>query len=360
MLRRRCRTAFTLVELLSASAAATLLMGGLASSLYIASRALPDDSGPRSSAMGSPYAVGQIVGDLRYARRFFELTSRSVAFETPDRNGDQAPERVRYAWSGVVGEPLTYEFNDEPAIELVRHVDQFDLTALTRQLEAQEFAVTPSIPVVFEEFTEAKLSKNGTYLWVNRPADTQEGDLLIAAVAIDSDSGADPYMPAGWQPIVVNKYFYNGYYYATLGVFWKIAGASEANSYSFDWTYNQQAYGWIMRFTGHHPTAPVQAYATAADYLAEPASPAVTTTTNNCLVLRLGAFDDDDIDVDAPGVPAHTAITMDKSKSGDDNISGGAAYAYLPMAGDAGASHFTLTDIEQFVTTTLAIQPEFP
>ncbi|MCX5633119.1 MAG: hypothetical protein NTW93_05560 [Phycisphaerae bacterium] len=46
-----------------------------------------------------------------------------------------------------------------------------------------------------------------------------------------------------------------------------------------------------------------------------PTSPAVTTTVNNCIILRLGAFDDDAITVDNPGLSGHTTITADESAS---------------------------------------------
>jgi hypothetical protein len=75
----------------------------------------------------------------------------------------------------------------------------------------------------------------------------------------------------------------------------------------------------MMRFTGHDPANPINASSASGQTSAAPTSPAVTSTVNNCLILRLGAFDDDDIVVDSPGLSGHTAITMDESA--DSNVS---------------------------------------
>jgi hypothetical protein len=68
-----------------------------------------------------------------------------------------------------------------------------------------------------------------------------------------------------------------------------------------------------MRFIGHDSGNPIDDYSTYGESSSTPTSPAVTTTVDNALILRLGAFDDDDITEDDPGLPGHTAITMDKT-----------------------------------------------
>ncbi len=140
-----------------------------------------------------------------------------------------------------------------------------------------------------------------------------EGDLLIAAVATDGDTSSSLAPPGGegWTEIDVDNY--GGQ--VTLGAWWKLADASESASHQFSWTGDEQAYGWIMRFTGHDPTDPINDWSAGGDSSSTPASPEVTTTLDNCLILRLGAFDDDDITIDDPGLSGHTAITMNESAS---------------------------------------------
>jgi hypothetical protein len=140
-------------------------------------------------------------------------------------------------------------------------------------------------------------------------AEDIEGDLLIAAVATDGATSLTT--PAEWELIDYGDM--DGQ--VTLGAWWKIAEASEPSP-TFTWTgVGQQAYGWIMRFTGHNAANPINASYMNGQNAANPISPAVNTTAGCSMILRLGAFDDDNINVDAPGlsVPSHTAITMDKS-----------------------------------------------
>ncbi len=145
-----------------------------------------------------------------------------------------------------------------------------------------------------------------------------EGDLLIAAVATDGDTSSSLAPPGGegWTEIDIDTYSSE----VTLGAWWKLADASESASHQFTWTGDEQAYGWMMHFTGHHLTDPIDVWSSSGESSSTPTSPAVTTTMDNCMILRLGAFDGDDITEDAPGLSGHTAITMDESASGSSTV----------------------------------------
>ena len=113
-----------------------------------------------------------------------------------------------------------------------------------------------------------------------------------------------------------------------------------------------------MRFTDHSPTNPINVMASLdSGNNFSPPSPSVTTTIDNALILSLGAFDDDDITVDAPGLSGHTVITMDESGSGSGMVSGGAGYVEQSASGASGTSAFTLTAEQQSRTLTIAIAP---
>jgi len=165
--------------------------------------------------------------------------------------------------------------------------------------------------LTYKDFTEAKVDSDEESITIDTPSDTVEGDLLIAAVATDGDTSSLLAPPSEWTAINVDD---NSE--VTLGAWWKLADASEPTDHEFTWSGagGQQAYGWIMRFIGHNPDAPI--YSTGSDFSDSPTSPAVTTTVDNCLILRLGAFDDDDIEVNEPGLSDHTVITMDESAEG--------------------------------------------
>ena len=184
------------------------------------------------------------------------------------------------------------------------------------------------------------------------------GDLLIAAVATDGDtSGSITPASSGWTAINVGAY--SGA--VTLGAWWKIAGASETAP-NFTGRGGKQAYGWIMRFNGHNAANPINGTPVFyGEYSSTPTSPAVTTTVDNCLILRLGAFDGNDVttlpEPGNPGLSGHIPITMDSSGSAGGTVSGGAGCARQSSAGNSGPSTFTLGSSKSARTLTIAIAP---
>jgi hypothetical protein len=208
--------------------------------------------------------------------------------------------------------------------------------------------------VIYEEFTEVKLADTVQEITLSIPPGTGEGDLLIAAVVTDDNETLSAPAGEGWSQINQDV----GYWNVTLGVWWKLADASESPTHQFTWASKEEAYGWMMRFTGHDPTAPINAAAALGGNAIEfPPSPAVTTTVADTMILRIGGFDDDDINEDNTGLADHTDITMDRSGTGAGTCSGGAGYIEQEAIGDSGTASFALTDWEQYRTVTLAIAP---
>jgi hypothetical protein len=187
-----------------------------------------------------------------------------------------------------------------------------DVRIYNRALDPNEIAQLADV-LTYQQFSEAKVGSDNSSITIPTP-DTNEGDLLIAAVATDGDTSSSLAPPSGqdWTQIDVSSCNSE----VTLGAWWKLAGASEPADHQFTWTGSEQAYGWMMRFTGHDPNDPIDSYSSYGESSITPASPAVTTTVDNCLILRLGAFDDDDITIDDPGLSGHSPITMDESSGG--------------------------------------------
>ncbi len=205
--------------------------------------------------------------------------------------------------------------------------------------------------LVFEEFADVKDGSGSSSAALNIPSGTAVGDLLVAVMVVD---GNDPITaPAGWNVVSTNVSSNR----VSVGVWWKLAGSSEPSSHTFSWTDTEQFYGWIMRFTGHDPASPVNATAVDTGSASSPNSPAVTTSVDNCMVLRIGGFDDDDMTIGDTGLTGHTTINMDENKSGAGTVSGGAGYVMQATAGDAGTNSFALTASEEYVTVTIAIAP---
>ncbi|MGD2109673.1 MAG: hypothetical protein PVI86_09805, partial [Phycisphaerae bacterium] len=207
--------------------------------------------------------------------------------------------------------------------------------------------------VTFEEFTEAKVTANQTSITVSTPAGASQGDLLVTAVVTDGNTSTSLSPPGGegWQVIALDGAN------STLGVWYKIAGASESPTHTFTWGSGEQSYAWMMRFTGHDGASPIDASAVLGGTSAVPTCPSVTTTVPNALILRLGGFDDDDVTIDSTGLSGHTGITMDESTSGFGTCSGGAGYLTQATSGASGTVSFALTATEQYRTATVAIRP---
>ncbi|MCP4452176.1 MAG: hypothetical protein GY809_11990 [Planctomycetes bacterium] len=187
------------------------------------------------------------------------------------------------------------------------------------------------------------------------PVTTIEGDLLIAAVATDSYETISE--PSGEDWTLLSHGDGDGK--VTLGVWAKLASASESGSHTFTWGSDEEAYGWIMRFEGHDPSNPLDEMASQdGGKTYYPPSPSVTTSVTNAMILKLGGFDKDKITVDDTGLSGYTTITMDKNDDGEGDASGGAAYQYQLEIGASGTGTFDLTDEEQYRTVTIAIAPE--
>ena len=270
------------------------------------------------------------------------------------------PAAFTTLWSVTSG-PGTVTFGDDTQVDTTAQFSTGGVYVL--RLTADDSNLTGSDEVtitvmgnrvIYEEFTEAKRPSNVQDITLSIPPGTSEGDLLIAVVVTDDNETLSAPAGEGWSEIDQDV----GYWSVTMGVWWKLADASESPTHQFTWGSIEEAYGWMMRFTGHDQADPINAaQVLGGDANPSPPSPAVTTTVANTMILRIGGFDDDDINVDDTGLTDHTDITMDKSSNGNGTCSGGAAYKQQDAIGDSGASSFLLTGWEQYRTITIAIAP---
>ncbi len=129
------RRGFTLLELAASIAVMSVLMGGLASAILLASHAMPDREGPFAATVEGAELAGQIAGELYCARSFTERTSTSVEFAVADRDNDTNLETIRYYWSGTPGDPLTREYNGSGATPVVPAIYEFDLAYDTASID---------------------------------------------------------------------------------------------------------------------------------------------------------------------------------------------------------------------------------
>jgi len=137
--RRPCRThGFTLAEMLISIGITSTLVLALGSILMVATHALPDRDLLEGELFTAHQVAEDIAAELQFAITFTEREPNAVSFTVADRDLDSSPELIRYAWSGVSGDPLTRQYNSDAPVEVLADVNAFTLTYSTRE------EVTPS------------------------------------------------------------------------------------------------------------------------------------------------------------------------------------------------------------------------
>jgi hypothetical protein len=356
---RSTRNAFTLVELVVNMVSASVLVAGLASALLLCMKTLPTDTSASADNNRASKILAQIAEDVQHATGFTEQTANAVTFTVPDRDGDSKAETIRYFWSGTAGQPLKYQYNATTSVDLAANVQSLNFTKLNRVIAATSSGPAVTYNVGYEAFSEAKVGVDNTQITIPVPAGTVDDRLLIACVALDGNVMSTVVPPAGWTQLVLQNY--NGE--VGLGVWWRFS-SSEPGNYQWNWTGGEQAYGWIMRFSNISPTAPINAVSVGTGTSLLPACPGATTSTDNTMILRIAAIDSANILVDTPVMLLHTNITLDRSNTNANSVSGGTTYATQATAGTVGAATYTLSPLallgEEFVTATIAIAPYPP
>ena len=129
----RRRAGFTLIEMLVSIAIMTVLVVGIASAIMLATHAA-EGAGQPAALADAARVIDQITAELAVALSFSERTSTVVTFTVPDRDSDDAPETIRYAWSGVDGDPLTRQYNGGATQPIVQNVHYFCVSYLLKTL----------------------------------------------------------------------------------------------------------------------------------------------------------------------------------------------------------------------------------
>ncbi|MFH1747141.1 MAG: type II secretion system protein [Planctomycetota bacterium] len=134
--------AFTLVELVISVGIMGILATGLASAVLIATHALPSEQDTAQIVLDSAPIVDQLAEELRSALWIMEHSTTAITFTVADRNSDGIPERIRYAWSGAAGDPLTRQYNSGSAVEICPEVNEFALAYDLKTIE-EEYSGPP-------------------------------------------------------------------------------------------------------------------------------------------------------------------------------------------------------------------------
>jgi len=208
------------------------------------------------------------------------------------------------------------------------------------------------VSIVLESYSIYESTVGATSHTVDKPSGVVEGDLLIAVMSTDG-SGEDHTAPLGWTTIFED--FNTGS--STFSVWYKIA-ATEPDSYTFTIGSSESCILSILRISGHDPTNPINVYGSPdSNNNNAPTCSSVTTTVDNCLILRIFGADDDDVIEDSGYPSGHTGVFIRGSEEGWGETSAGVAYTKQATAGETGIASFSLTSNEQWGAVTIAIKP---
>ena len=122
------RVGFTLLEMAVAMLAASMLLVGLSSALYLTMQATEPDLGGHQSKLDADQALADLTSELRFAKSFTTRDATAVEFLVADRDSDTNDETIRWEWSGTAGDPLTRQYNGGTIANVLENVHNFDLT----------------------------------------------------------------------------------------------------------------------------------------------------------------------------------------------------------------------------------------
>jgi len=135
--RARRRAGYTLLELVVNLASSSVLLVGLASTVYITTFAFSDVDETRAQAQIAAVQA-DMMADLQCAKSFVVATSSNVTFTVPDRTGDGQDDTISYYESSPQGK-LMYSFNGQTPSVLVEDITACKFNFLTRTIEAPDY-----------------------------------------------------------------------------------------------------------------------------------------------------------------------------------------------------------------------------
>lgn len=134
------RRGHTLLEMMLSLTIIAMVTASIGSAVMFAAKATPGAQSVEATLGEDGAAMSQIAEDIAVAQFIVELSDNSITVVVNDRTGDGYPDKITYAWSGVVGGPLTYQINDGRAYSLLDSVATFKLDPVLD-------AITTELPV---------------------------------------------------------------------------------------------------------------------------------------------------------------------------------------------------------------------
>lgn len=156
--QRPIQHGYTLVEVIVTLAIMSTVVLGLGSAIMLSARAAPSVNDALGLASDAGRAIEEMTDDLASAVLFESVTATGARFQVADRDNDATNETIEYAWSGVMGEPLTRTLNGGFASVLIDQVDGLAMSYLTSPPSPTSDAYNRSPEEVFWGNTSASSS----------------------------------------------------------------------------------------------------------------------------------------------------------------------------------------------------------
>lgn len=211
-----------MVELLLAVSVMTILLGGMASAVLLASRALPDPRNPMTAVTDGSNVLEQISSEIYCAMNVTERTPTSITFIVTDRNGNGNPEIIRYRWSGIPGDPLLRKYNDFIETTAASAVFDFNVNYIidkkTKTISHETTTYTPEqllaffegwsgfTPDVLEQLVDSD-SWISQYFEVVPPDGTTEIIMTSAKIKLRTNSLPSPTLTVGIHRSILDGTF---------------------------------------------------------------------------------------------------------------------------------------------------------
>ena len=216
---------------------------------------------------------------------------------------------------------------------------------ITNEIESLKSSST------IESTTITKETQYSDNFVVDMPSFRPDGDLYIAQIAMDDDEAFN-LVPSGWTEIE-NEFRGGQGPDVRFATYWKI-GSLEPATYTWGCSSTRLWIGAIHRIIDFDPDTPIHKSNISTGEDKYPTAPTVTTTIDDCLILRMFGADDDKTVTGWPS--GSTSIFQDDC--GADSVISAAAYHNQSLAGSTGTGQFTMTWIDRWVAITIAIKPE--
>ncbi|TWU49398.1 type IV pilus modification PilV family protein [Rubripirellula reticaptiva] len=189
------RQAFSLIELVVAMLAATVLLVSLAGSIAVTSQLLEPDEKANQRRQATEI-TDRIANDLRYATQFTTHPSSNGFSVQRIDPFTQSVQSIQYVSSSS---ELTRTADDSPTITLNATIDS---TATVTDTFTQTATTTPSASSPrLRSMTVASTSDSSTSLSLDIPAGVMPGDLILICVSAKSPSSVTISEAANWTTL---------------------------------------------------------------------------------------------------------------------------------------------------------------